>query len=974
MYMVASLINPYTSPQLGTSYSTLVNALRASPFEGRNTSIETDQIPQIDFVYTWVNGSDPKQLEMLRIAKSNYMLERNLTALRPCNETEKPADGVCYKDEGSTANRFEDNDELKYSLRSIWKNARPWIRHIYLITNGQVPSWLDLNNPMITIVTHEQIYANKSHLPTFSSPSIETHLHRIKGLSDKFLYLNDDVMFGREVWPDDFFTRGRGQKVYLSWPVPQCNDGCPANWIGDGYCDLACNVSSCDWDGGDCANQTSTSSSTTTHPWWGQANTNNRGSPTEHYCVPGCPDSWIGDKYCDRACRNVQCGMDAGDCGVDQIAENLFAIVLTADAVTLDTPNNSADDTHNVTNTSGTSETEYKKGVTHVQVFPHQIVTGVNTTHDNVVLAQLDDQLVAAYINMSAVIVEADTITDSYHDNSDMIRTATISQKHKVMTLTFHRNKQGHMAQIVIQYRRAGQEAEHQVAFNISLGTPQPRVAPQAPNNDTDVTHAPSTANDVTAVTPVTEAHVTVTPVTAALVTGAQPITIEDDTARTQRSLLSLDEEPIIRRRPRRQEHELSERLTQEQLSVLLRAAQTGIDYREHPAFPWDQTTVKVRAGRRLLDTYGESLKYANRLLNAEFGTSPRHVPAHMPHMIDKHLMQQLQDHWPQHFERTSSHLFREPDDLQYAFTYFYYLMHQRIEYNFTNVFNNLDADHSGTLDLNELRTLAVEVLASQQESRLRANENHLFVLTAAMFYNFTDNILHCPEEPVPVASTNETESSVSVPTSAVEVPLSEPESAQSNNETRSDTSVLLQLEAMNISVTLRMLTECPHVMRQIDQYYKKRLRNKFEVLDTEEVAFIMIPTNSTELLPKLDGIRQKRHKFLCLNDDLNHTNPEAKRVIKVVQDLLRTLFPDPSPFELGPGVYNKHLWVQDYLDEHSEQQQANQHKKNLIYVLFLVLCVALFMLVRTCSADLPRKNRQGRSVRESRYLNLLNV
>jgi hypothetical protein len=63
MYMVASLINPYTSPQLGTSYSTLVNALRASPFEGRNTSIETDQIPQIDFVYTWVNGSDPKQLE-----------------------------------------------------------------------------------------------------------------------------------------------------------------------------------------------------------------------------------------------------------------------------------------------------------------------------------------------------------------------------------------------------------------------------------------------------------------------------------------------------------------------------------------------------------------------------------------------------------------------------------------------------------------------------------------------------------------------------------------------------------------------------------------------------------------------------------------------------------------------------------------------------------------------------------------------
>ena len=54
---------------------------------------------------------------------------------------------------------------------------------------------------------------NKSHLPTFSSPAIEAHLHRIPGLSDKFIYLNDDVMFGKEVWPDDFYTHSHGQKV-----------------------------------------------------------------------------------------------------------------------------------------------------------------------------------------------------------------------------------------------------------------------------------------------------------------------------------------------------------------------------------------------------------------------------------------------------------------------------------------------------------------------------------------------------------------------------------------------------------------------------------------------------------------------------------------------------------------------------------------------------------------------------------------
>lgn len=59
----------------------------------------------------------------------------------------------------------------------------------------------------------QDIFQNRSHLPTFSSPAIETHIHRIPGLSQKFIYLNDDVMFGRDVWPDDFYTHSKGQKV-----------------------------------------------------------------------------------------------------------------------------------------------------------------------------------------------------------------------------------------------------------------------------------------------------------------------------------------------------------------------------------------------------------------------------------------------------------------------------------------------------------------------------------------------------------------------------------------------------------------------------------------------------------------------------------------------------------------------------------------------------------------------------------------
>ncbi|CAG2055193.1 unnamed protein product, partial [Timema podura] len=179
--------------------------------------------------------------------------------------------------------------ELRYSLRSLEKFA-PWIRHVFLVTNGQIPYWLNLDNPRLTLVTHEEIFVNLSHLPTFSSPAIETHIHRIHGLSQKFLYLNDDVMLGKEVWPEDFETFAKGQKekqfgavlklaltlanpnvdglnlaqgvqrnfhkaedlVYLSWSVPDCSDSCPWSWIGDGACDHTCNNLECTFDGGDC--------------------------------------------------------------------------------------------------------------------------------------------------------------------------------------------------------------------------------------------------------------------------------------------------------------------------------------------------------------------------------------------------------------------------------------------------------------------------------------------------------------------------------------------------------------------------------------------------------------------------------------------------------------------------------------------------------------------------------------------------
>ncbi|XRB15995.1 UDP-N-acetylglucosamine-lysosomal-enzyme [Pseudoscourfieldia marina] len=152
----------------------------------------------------------------------------------------------------SDAARYRDHEELRYSLRSLERHA-PWVRHVYLVTNaGRVPSWLNADRGDITVVDHTELFPNRSHLPTFSSPSIEMHIHRIRNLSPCFLYLNDDVLFGQPVSRDDFVTTSGGFKVYLGWAVPPCKTGCYPSYMGDGICDQVCNVKECSYDGGDC--------------------------------------------------------------------------------------------------------------------------------------------------------------------------------------------------------------------------------------------------------------------------------------------------------------------------------------------------------------------------------------------------------------------------------------------------------------------------------------------------------------------------------------------------------------------------------------------------------------------------------------------------------------------------------------------------------------------------------------------------
>ena len=138
---------------------------------------------EIDLVYLWVNGNDP-----VWQAKRNAFI----------GKTEEKSSTNC---EG----RYADNDELKYSLRSVELYA-PWIRKIFIITDNQTPEWLDTSNPKIRIVDHKEIMPPQS-LPCFNSSVIEHFICRIPDLAEHYLYANDDMFINKPVTPEFFFAK-----------------------------------------------------------------------------------------------------------------------------------------------------------------------------------------------------------------------------------------------------------------------------------------------------------------------------------------------------------------------------------------------------------------------------------------------------------------------------------------------------------------------------------------------------------------------------------------------------------------------------------------------------------------------------------------------------------------------------------------------------------------------------------------------
>ncbi|XP_029824352.3 N-acetylglucosamine-1-phosphotransferase subunits alpha/beta [Ixodes scapularis] len=825
------------------------------------------------------------------LSKANVSLKSRLASISRVFLVLEPL----TENEDVIASRFADNDELKYSLRSLQKHA-PWVRRVFVVTNGQIPSWLNLDNPRITIVTHEEIFRNLSHLPTYSSPAIETHLHCIPGLSQRFIYLNDDVMFGKEVWPEDFYTHTGGYKVRLAWPVPDCAMGCPTSWVRDGYCDKACNNTQCEWDGGDCIG----GGAVTLRPR--NIFSFPRPDISRMYCSSSCANSWLADKYCDQACNVLPCAFDAGDCGTGSYYL-LHGLTLSRD------------------------ERNYT----------------------------LPPGKLSGYFNLSGFMDNGTKITEAFYEENAAVRAVAISMPTSVMTVLLfpHHN----VTQIQLTLKGVHSEAPFEFQFTLSANT-------SSTDQDQEVVRKASTAASSVVQSTTPEEMIDFTEYPLSLRYPPQPQLVPDEAISYKYSDLDVDESELPSELVERIKHtetlyssglltlkgfrKKKSQLVEQHLKnttssgavepkLIFRREEATVAM-EHAApeaahgqrsllalrdgtLPWEKqgffgVPKELRPleswtwrRRRLLDTFGDSLRHVNRLFNSAFGYEARKVPSHMAHMVDVDVVRRLQDMFPEEFDRTSSHKVRSSGDMQFAFSYFYFLMSERRDIEPEEIFDAFDVDSSGTWSDREIRTVITHLFDLPVEhSNVQMVEG---VLTECA-HNFTPKVV------------------------------------------RSTPSYERYLESSLPTITKETVVNCSRMITLLRKVFKTKKVNQFEMIKEEDYAFKMIDNNASRVLAQLDGLRRDLKKFICLNDNIDHASKDSDLVKAVVHDFYESLFPTPSQFELPPEYRNRFLHVRD-LHEWRAQRSLVQAVTYVAFGLLVGLTVMAF-----CSSA----SRNGRKVR----------
>jgi UDP-N-acetylglucosamine-lysosomal-enzyme len=469
--------------------------------------------------------------------------------------------------------------------------------------------------------------------------------------------MNDDIFFGQEVWPNDFYDESVGQKVYFSWPLPDCAPGCPNSWINDGYCDLVCNTTNCMHDGGDCFGD---------NPAMGFGGDNSvafHWDYTGDYtlaCADGCLDPWLADGFCDDSCNVAECGYDVGDCGYSR-----YAYLFQGPKI------NISRETINITE------------------WTFSLPPGTT-----VAFWDLSD--------LFATASEMGLVPTEHHD----VRAVGLSDQHHFLTVVLHSNISEAYLNVTLQGR--SRDGANALIFRLGIRCNTSNHHPKLEEPfEEDIAVAYERLPDAVENARSGDFEIDLSEVDVLKLNlsreALQSLQMIDDqladdeiTAKGFKVKRTALLQPFVRR-------------------FVVNGGKLSDLEEDDNEFEAHQIRLggdlNTNAGnRKLMDAYGDSLLHVHKLYTKKYGYVDRMGISHMPHLIDKAIFVEMKGKYEKEWEVTSGNVMRKSNDMQFAFSYFHYLANEKEVFDIHRVFREYDTDATGTWSDREIRTLLTRI------------------------------------------------------------------------------------------------------------------------------------------------------------------------------------------------------------------------------------------------------------------------
>jgi len=140
------------------------------------------------------------------------------------------------------------------------------------------------------------------------------------------------------------------------------------------------------------------------------------------------------------------------------------------------------------------------------------------------------------------------------------------------------------------------------------------------------------------------------------------------------------------------------------------------------------------------------------------------------------------------------------------------------------------------------------------------------------------------------------------------------------------------------VRISVEAVLGCHNMTNMFRTSTTSNLKYNFQLMEEKEIDFHMIRTNFTKVRNILDGMRKRRKKFVCLNDDIDHTKPESELVVMALQELYDAYFPERSTFELPDGEENAHLYYSEFVAARQQQKLISSMAwASVVFVLLVV-------------------------------------